>query len=122
MPVNQSIYCIAYTTLHIALQCSGDLYTSQYILELNICITLVGTQPCHSCVWFISLGAEFFVPECHLFCFVLFSIWGCVFMHFFININALIVYFTEKLDPWEFSDELLLLLLGAVLMSVMFIF
>ena len=38
------------------------------------------------------------------------------------NINALIVYFTEKLDPWEFSDELLLLLLGAVLVSVMSIF
>ena len=32
------------------------------------------------------------------------------------------MYFTEKLDPWEFSDELLLLLLGAVLVSVMSIF
>ena len=29
------------------------------------------------------------------------------------------MHFTEKLDPWEFSDELLLLLLGAVLVSVM---
>ena len=46
----------------------------------------------------------------------------CFHAFFFININALIVYFTEKLDPWEFSDELLSLLLGAVLMSVMFIF
>ena len=32
------------------------------------------------------------------------------------------MYFTEKLDPWEFSDELLLLLLGAVLVSVMSMF
>ena len=76
--------------------------------------------PRHSCVWFISLGAEFFVPECHLFCFVFHL--GLCFHAFPININALIVYFTEKLDPWEFSDELLLLLLGAVLVSVMSIF
>ena len=39
-----------------------------------------------------------------------------------IIIKALIVYFTEKLDSWEFTDELLLLLLlGAVIMSVMYI-
>ena len=100
MPVNQSIS----QWKLIALHCSGDFYTSQYILELNICITLVGTEPCHSCVWFISLGTEFFVPECHLFCFVLFSIWGYVSMH----------------NSWEFTDELLLLLLGAVIMSVMY--
>ena len=73
--------------------------------------------PRHSCVWFISLGAEFFVPECHLFCFVFHL--GLCFHAFPININALIVYFTEKLDLWEFSDQLLLLLLGAVLVSVM---
>ena len=113
MPVNQSIY----QWKHIALQCSGDFYTSQYILELNICITLVGTEPCHFCVWFISLRAEFFVPECHLFCFVFHL--GLCFHAFPIIINALIVYFTEKLISWEFTDELLLLL-GAVIMRVMY--
>ena len=55
-----------------------------------------------------------------LFCFVFHS--GLCFHAFLININALIVYFTEKRDPWEFSDELLLLLLGAVFVSVMSIF
>ena len=115
MPVNQSIY----QWKHIALQCSGDFYTSQYILELNICITLVGTEPCHFCVWFISLRAEFFVPECHLFCFVFHL--GLCFHAFPIIINALIVYFTEKLISWEFTDELLLLLLlEAVIMRVMY--
>ena len=113
MPVNQSIY----QWKHIALLCSGDFYTSQYILELNICITLIGTEPCHTCVWFISLVAEFFVPECHLFCFVFHL--GLCFHAFPIIINALIVYFTEKLISWEFTDELLLLL-GAVIMSVMY--
>ena len=46
---------------------------------------------------------------------------GLYFHAFPINSNALIVYFTEKLDPWEFSDELLLLLLGAALMSLIYI-
>ena len=46
---------------------------------------------------------------------------GLCFHAFPININALIVYFTEKLNSWEFTDELLLLLLGAVIMSVMYI-
>ena len=56
-----------------------------------------------------------------LFCFVFHL--GLCFHAFPLNNNALIVYFTEKLDPWEFSDELLLLLLlGAVLVSVMCIF
>ena len=87
-------------------------------MELNICITLVGTEPCHFCVWFISLWAEFFVPECHLFCFVFHL--GLCFHAFPIIINALIVYFTEKLISWEFTDELLLLLLGAVIMRVMY--
>ena len=113
MPVNQSIY----QWKHIALHCSGDFYTSEYRLEFKICIALVGTEACHSCVWFISLAAEFFVPEYHLFCFVFHL--GLCFHAFSINVNALIVYFTEKLDPCEFSDELLLLLLGAVLVSVM---
>ena len=44
LPVNQSIY----PWKHIALQCSGDFYTSQYRLEFKICLTLVGTEPCHS--------------------------------------------------------------------------
>ena len=44
-------------------------------------------------------------------------------INFPIIINALIVYFNEKRISWEFTDELLLLLLlGAVLMSVMSIF
>ena len=30
------------------------------------------------------------------------------------------MYFTEKLNSWEFTYELLLLLLGAVIMSVMY--
>ena len=30
------------------------------------------------------------------------------------------MYFSEKLNSWEFTDELLLLLLGAVIMSVMY--
>ena len=102
----------------MALQCNGDLYTSQHILESKICITLVGTEPCHSCAWFISLGAEFFVPECQLFCFV-FHLGLCLHL-FSINIDALIVYLTVKLNSWEFTVELLLLL-GAVIMSVMYI-
>ena len=53
-----------------------------------------------------------------LFCFVLNL--GLCFHAFPIIINALIVYFTEKLISWEFTDELLLLLLGAVIMSVMY--
>lgn len=53
-----------------------------------------------------------------LFCFVFHL--GLCFHAFPININALIVYFTEKLISWEFTDELLLLLLGAVIMSVMY--
>ena len=52
-----------------------------------------------------------------LFCFVCHL--GLCFHAFPIIINALIVYFTEKLNSWEFTDELLLLLLGAVIMSVM---
>ena len=55
-----------------------------------------------------------------LFCFSFGVMFPCISHK--ININALIVYFTEKLDPWEFSDELLLLLLGVVLVSVMSIF
>ena len=55
-----------------------------------------------------------------LFCFVFHL--GLCFHAFAIDINAVIVYFTEKLDPWEFFAELLLLLFGAVLMSVMSIF
>ena len=48
-----------------------------------------------------------------LFCFVFHL--GLCFHAFPIIINALIVYFTEKLNSWEFTDELLLLLLGAVI-------
>ena len=53
-----------------------------------------------------------------LFCFVFHL--GLCFHAFPIIINALIVYFTEKLNSWEFTDALLLLLLGAVIMSVMY--
>ena len=53
-----------------------------------------------------------------LFCFVFHL--GLCFHAFPIIINALIVYFSEKLNSWEFTDELLLLLLGAVIMSVMY--
>ena len=44
-----------------------------------------------------------------LFCFVFHL--GLCFHAFFLNNNALIVYFTEKLDPWEFSDELIIIIL-----------
>ena len=53
-----------------------------------------------------------------LFCFVFHL--GLCFHAFPIIINALIVYFTEKRISWEFTDELLLLLSGAVIMSVMY--
>ena len=68
LPVNQSIY----PWKQIALQCSGDLYTSQYWLELKICITLQNFTTLLFLVYFIR-GIIFCTRMSPvLFCFVLF--------------------------------------------------